>query len=300
MQPTLLLLCGPTAVGKTALAIELAKKYTTEIISSDSRQVYREMYIGTARPTAEETTLIPHHLIGHVSIHQNYTVADFEKEAHQVAQKLFQKHNLIIMVGGSGLYCDAFCNGLDELPESNPEIKNQLMQQLQQEGLTSLQARLQELDPDYYQLIDKNNPHRLIRAIEVCLLSGKKFSELRSGAKRKNNFRIIKIGLQLERAELYERINLRVLKMLNLGLLDEAKSLESFKNLKALKTVGYSELFDYFEHKLSLDNAVQLIQQNTRRYAKRQLTWFRKDSEIHWLNNANSDTTIRNIDELLH
>lgn len=300
MQPTLLLLCGPTAVGKTALAIELAKKYTTEIISSDSRQVYREMYIGTARPTAEETTLIPHHLIGHVSIHQNYTVADFEKEAHQVAQKLFQKHNLIIMVGGSGLYCDAFCNGLDELPESNPEIKNQLMHQLQQEGLTSLQARLQELDPEYYQKIDKNNPHRLIRAIEVCLLSGKKFSELRSGTKRKNNFRIIKIGLQLERAELNERINLRVLKMLNLGLLDEAKSLEPFKNLKALKTVGYSELFDYFEHKLSLENAVQLIQQNTRRYAKRQLTWFRKDSEIHWLNNANSDTTISNIDELLN
>ncbi|HRH04059.1 MAG TPA: tRNA (adenosine(37)-N6)-dimethylallyltransferase MiaA [Bacteroidia bacterium] len=299
MQPTLLLVCGPTAVGKTALAIELAKKYNTEIISSDSRQIYREMNIGTARPTAEEMYQVPHHLIGHVSIHQNYTVADFEKEAHQVAHKLFQKHNLLIMVGGSGLYCDAFCNGLDELPESQPEVKSQLMLLMQQEGISSLQKKLEELDPEYYQLIDKNNPHRLIRAIEVCLLSGKKFSELRSGAKRKNNFRIIKIGLQLERSELYERINSRVLKMMESGLLKEAKSLEPFKHLKALKTVGYSELFDCFENKMSLENAVQLIQQNTRRYAKRQLTWFRKDNEINWINNSNSKAGIHQIDELL-
>lgn len=299
MQPTLLLVCGPTAVGKTALAIELAKKYNTEIISSDSRQIYREMNIGTARPTAEEMYQVPHHLIGHVSIHQNYTVADFEKEAHQVAHKLFQKHNLLIMVGGSGLYCDAFCNGLDELPESQPEVKSQLMLLMQHEGIRSLQKKLEELDPEYYQLIDKNNPHRLIRAIEVCLLSGKKFSELRSGAKRKNNFRIIKIGLQLERSELYERINSRVLKMMESGLLKEAKSLEPFKHLKALKTVGYSELFDYFDNKMSLENAVQLIQQNTRRYAKRQLTWFRKDNEINWINNSNSKAGIHQIDELL-
>lgn len=299
MQPTLLLVCGPTAVGKTALAIELAKKYNTEIISSDSRQIYREMNIGTARPTAEEMYQVPHHLIGHVSIHQNYTVADFEKEAHQVAHKLFQKHNLLIMVGGSGLYCDAFCNGLDELPESQPEVKSQLMLLMQHEGIRSLQKKLEELDPEYYQLIDKNNPHRLIRAIEVCLLSGKKFSELRSGAKRKNNFRIIKIGLQLERSELYERINSRVLKMMESGLLKEAKSLEPFKHLKALKTVGYSELFDYFDNKMSLENAVQLIQQNTRRYAKRQLTWFRKDSEIHWINYTDTVAAIRRIEELL-
>ncbi|MBK9672249.1 MAG: tRNA (adenosine(37)-N6)-dimethylallyltransferase MiaA [Bacteroidetes bacterium] len=299
MQPTLLLLCGPTAVGKTALAIELAKKYNTEIISSDSRQIYREMNIGTARPTAEEMYQVPHHLIGHISIQQNYTVADFEKEAHQVAHKLFQKHDLLIMVGGSGLYCDAFCNGLDELPESNPELKNKLIQQLQQEGLASLQVRLQELDPEYFQQIDKNNPHRLIRAIEVCLLSGKKFSELRRGAKRKNNFRIIKVGLQLERSELYERINSRVVKMMDEGLLEEAKLLEPYKSLKALKTVGYSELFDYFDNKMSLENAVQLIQQNTRRYAKRQLTWFRKDSEINWINNSNSKAGIQQIEELL-
>ena len=282
MQKTLLILVGPTAVGKTASTIELAKFFQTEIISADSRQVYSELLIGTARPDKIEQAGIPHHLLGHHSIQSDYTAADFVREADQKCKELFLKHDLALMTGGSGLYLDAFCNGLDDLPNSNPAIKQQLNQLLASEGIEKLQVELLRLDPDYHSQIDLNNPHRLIRAIEVCLISGKKFSELRKGKKRDHDFRIIKVGLNLERERLYERINKRVLQMLAAGLEKEVQGLYPYKHLKALKTVGYTELFDFMDGKISREMAIELIQQNSRRYAKRQLTWFRKDAEIVW------------------
>ncbi|MBL0048299.1 MAG: tRNA (adenosine(37)-N6)-dimethylallyltransferase MiaA [Bacteroidetes bacterium] len=282
MQATLLVICGPTAVGKTALSIALAKQFTTEIISADSRQVYREMQIGTARPFDAELESVPHHLLGHISIHQKYTVADFAIEANELISKIHAKNPLAILVGGSGLYLDAVCNGLDDLPNSDASIKANLLKTLESEGIEKLQKQLLELDPVYFHSMDINNPHRLIRAIEVCLISGKKFSDLRLGKKMEHPFRIVKIGLQMERKKLYEKINLRVEHMFEQGLLEEVKGLLPYKNLKALKTVGYSELFDFLDAKISIEQALLLIQQNTRRYAKRQMTWFRRDQEINW------------------
>ncbi len=282
MQATLLVICGPTAVGKTALSIALAKQFTTEIISADSRQVYREMQIGTARPFDAELESVPHHLLGHISIHQKYTVADFAIEANELISKIHAKNPLAILVGGSGLYLDAVCNGLDDLPNSDASIKANLLKTLESEGIEKLQKQLLELDPVYFHSMDINNPHRLIRAIEVCLISGKKFSDLRLGKKMEHPFRIVKIGLQMERKKLYEKINLRVEHMFEQGLLEEVKGFLPYKNLKALKTVGYSELFDFLDAKISIEQALLLIQQNTRRYAKRQMTWFRRDQEINW------------------
>ena len=282
MQKILIVIVGPTAVGKTSLSISLAQKFATQIISCDSRQIYREMNIGTAKPTLQEMQAVPHHLLGSVSIHTPFSVADFANEATRKIEEIFIANDKAIMVGGSGLYINAVCNGLDELPGSNPEIKNKLTQIFEQEGIEKLQQQLQQLDPEFYETIDLANSHRLIRAIEVCLISGKKFSELRSGKKAHHNFKIIKIGVDIERPQLYDRINKRVEIMMQNGLLDEAKELFPHSSLKALNTVGYKELFDYFKNKISLAEAVKLIQQNSRNYAKRQLTWFRKDKEINW------------------
>lgn len=282
MQTTLLVICGPTAVGKTAFSIALAKVFNAEIISADSRQVYHEMQIGTARPLAAELDAVPHHLLGHISIHQNYTVADFAQDANAKINALHKRNPLVILVGGSGLYLDAVCNGLDDLPDSDPTIKAKLQNTLESQGIEVLQKQLLELDPEHYHNMDINNPHRLIRAIEVCLISGKKFSDLRIGKKIEHPYRVVKIGLQLERKKLYEQINLRVEHMFEQGLLEEAKALFPYKNLKALKTVGYTELFDFLDAKISIEQALLLIQQNTRRYAKRQMTWFRRDKEINW------------------
>ena len=283
MQKALLVIVGPTAIGKTAAAIAIARKFSSEIISADSRQVYKELKIGTARPEANEQGGIPHHLLGHISIEKNYSVADFVQDAETCLNVLFNQHDMVVLAGGSGLYIDALCNGMDDLPESNPNIKKALNETLSDEGIEKLQELLFQLDPEYYKQIDLNNPHRLIRAIEVCKISGKKYSELRSGRKKFQPFRIVKIGLHLPREVLYQRINERVLQMMQAGLLDEVKQLVPYRNLKALKTVGYSELFDFLGGTTTLETAIQLIQQNTRRYAKRQLTWFRKDPDIHWV-----------------
>lgn len=299
MNKTLLVLVGPTAVGKTAFAIALAQKFSSEIISADSRQFYKEMKIGTARPAATELFNVPHHLLGHISIQQNYTVADFVKDATEKISALFKRHDLLVLCGGSGLYVDALCNGLDDLPDSNPEIKLKLTTTLEKEGIAKLQEQLAELDPEYYRSIDLNNPHRLIRAIEVCLITGKKFSELRSGKKVQHPFNIIKIGLNLERSVLYERINQRVNQMMQEGLLEEVKSLYAHRQLKALKTVGYTEIFDFLENKISLEQAVQLIQQNSRRYAKRQLTWYRKDAQLNWLNLSEKENAMQMAMDLI-
>jgi len=273
---------GPTASGKTALAIQLAKALQTEIISADSRQFYKEMAIGTAVPEPEELSAAKHHFIQHKSIFEDYNVGQFEKDFLQLSQELFQKYDTLILVGGSGLYIDAACKGLDQLPDKNPEIRKQLETDLNTKGIESLQKQLQKLDPKHYQKIDIQNPHRLIRAIEILQqASGKTMAELLQN-KPQRDFETIYIGLNTERAKLYDRINHRVDIMIQKGLLNEAKNLYPHKNLNALQTVGYRELFQYFDGDFTLDFAISEIKKNTRRFAKRQLTWFRKNKAIHW------------------
>jgi tRNA dimethylallyltransferase len=278
----LFVIVGPTAVGKTALSIQLAKAFDTEILSADSRQFFKEMSIGTAKPTAIEMGAIKHHFIDSHSISEEYNVGKFETEAIQVLNTLFETKDYAILVGGSGLYIDAVCNGLDELPEASAEIRQQLKLLYEEKGIAALQEQLKELDLNYYNQVDLNNPQRLMRALEVCLSSGKTYSEQRAGKTKKRNFTTIKIGLNTTREALYERINKRVDEMMQEGLLDEVKSLLPYQNKNALQTVGYKELFDYLENKTTLEQAVELIKQHTRNFAKRQLTWFKRDEQIQW------------------
>jgi tRNA dimethylallyltransferase len=278
----LFVIVGPTAVGKTALSIQLAKAFDTEIVSADSRQFFKEMSIGTAKPNATEMGTIKHHFIDSHSISEEYNVGKFETEAIQVLNTLFETKNYAILVGGSGLYIDAICNGLDELPEASEEIRQQLKLLYEEKGIMALQEQLKELDLNYYNQVDLNNPQRLMRALEVCLSTGKTYSEQRAGKTKARNFTTIKIGLTTSREELYNRINKRVDEMMQQGLLDEVKSLLPYQNKNALQTVGYKELFDYLEKKITFEQAVALIKQHTRNFAKRQLTWFKRDEQIQW------------------
>ncbi|MBS1520070.1 MAG: tRNA (adenosine(37)-N6)-dimethylallyltransferase MiaA [Bacteroidetes bacterium] len=279
----LIVIAGPTAVGKTAAAIKLAQQLNTEIISADSRQFYREMSIGTAKPDAEELAQAKHHFIDSHSITENFTVGNFEKEALLLLAELFKTHNQVIMVGGSGLFIQAVTQGFDNLPTADPEIREKLNQELSEKGIELLQQKLKEADPDYYNQVDLNNPQRLIRALEVFETTGKPFSSYRKANINSRPFESIKIVLDLPREVLYDRINKRVDIMVEHGLVEEVRSLLPYRHLNALNTVGYSELFDYFENKTDLDTAISLIKQNTRRFAKRQLTWFRKDKDVKWL-----------------
>ncbi|MBC9797770.1 tRNA (adenosine(37)-N6)-dimethylallyltransferase MiaA [Sinomicrobium weinanense] len=278
----LITVVGPTAIGKTSLAIEIARHFQTEVLSSDSRQFFREMNIGTAVPAEEELATVPHHFIQHKSIFDDYSVGDFEREAMTVLNELFRNNKAVVMAGGSGLYVNAVLNGLDEFPEVAPEIREQLNRDLEEKGLASLQARLEELDPDYYKRVDRENPHRLIRALEICTGTGQPYSSFLSQKTKKRNFIPIIIGLTAERKIIYDRINRRVDIMIENGLLQEAESLFPYKHLNALQTVGYKELFEYFENRCSLEFAISEIKKNTRRFAKRQLTWFRKQEDITW------------------
>ena len=275
----LLIICGPTAVGKTALSVQLAKHFNTEIISADSRQLYKEMSIGTAKPTIEEMQGVPHHFIGNVSIHQNYTAGDYEKDVISKLDELFTRHNLVIMCGGTGLYIDAICKGFDEGIESNAEIKNQITAQYNLHGLPWLQEQVKEKDIDFYTQADINNPQRLMRALEVCLVTGKPYSSFRKNVVVKRNFEVIKVFINEERETLYAKINQRTDDMMAKGFLQEAEGSFPYKHLNALNTVGYKELFDYLDNKTSLDKAVELIKQHTRNYAKRQITWIKNDEE---------------------
>ena len=281
---TLLVIAGPTAIGKTAFAIELAKRYDTEIVSADSRQFYREMAIGTAKPTIAEQSEAKHHFINSHSIFDTFTAGDYEKEALALLDHLFTKHNLVIMVGGSGLFIKAVCEGFDEFPEIEPAIRNKLNQDFETNGLASLQERLKEADPSYFELVDISNPQRVIRALEVIESTGIPYSSFRKANAKERPFNIIKLGLNLPREQLYQRINQRVDNMMTDGLLEEIKQLLPYQHLNPLNTVGYTELFDFMAGKHTLEEAISLIKQNTRRFAKRQLTWFRKDAEIVWLN----------------
>ncbi len=282
IKPTLLVITGPTAVGKTALSIQLAKHFQTVILSSDSRQFFKEMSIGTAKPTKEEMQGVTHYFIDSHSISEEYNVGKYETDTIQLLDQLFKEKELVILVGGSGLYVDAVCNGLDELPEANENIRKQLEETYKTKGIIALQTQLKELDPDYYSQVDLNNPQRLLRALEVCLSTGKPYSKQRTGPKKERNFNCIKIGLNTSREELYNRINQRVDLMMQQGLLEEVKQLLPYKNKNALQTVGYKELFDHLDGKSTLTEAIELIKQHTRNFAKRQLTWFRRDEQTKW------------------
>tara|TARA_R100000935_G_scaffold21195_1_gene39583 strand:+ start:1071 stop:1994 length:924 start_codon:yes stop_codon:yes gene_type:complete len=275
---------GPTAIGKTALSIKLAVAFNTEIISADSRQFYREIPIGTAAPSKEELNRSPHHFIHNRSIEDDYSVGDFEREALIKLDNIFEKNKVAVLVGGSGLYIKALLEGLDNFPEIVPSIREKLNDTFSTEGLEPLQQQLKELDPVYYSQIDIQNPHRVIRALEICIGSGKSFSSFLAQPKPKRSFQIISIGLDAPREEIYDRINLRVDAMMDEGLLEEAQVLYPKRRLNALNTVGYKELFAFFEERIDLETAVEEIKMNSRRYAKRQLTWFRKNKETTWFN----------------
>jgi tRNA dimethylallyltransferase len=289
----LIAIVGPTASGKTALAIELAKKFKTEIISADSRQFYREMAIGTAKPTVEELSQAKHHFVDSHSVTDYFSVGDFEREGLELLDSLFKIHDTVIMVGGSGLYIKAICEGFDELPSSSPEIRHEINRAFEEKGITYLQEQLKLKDPGYYEQVDLNNPRRLIRALEVIESTGIPFSSFRKSQLTPRHFNCVKIGIDLPRQVLYERINQRVDIMVSQGLEEEVCSLLHYRDLNALNTVGYSEFFDYFDGKTDLNTAITLIKQNTRRFAKRQLTWFRKDKDIKWIDP--SDTSLSDI-----
>jgi tRNA dimethylallyltransferase len=297
---TLIVIAGPTAIGKTSLAIELARHFSTEIISADSRQFFREISIGTAKPSTEELAAAKHYFIDSHSITTFFSTGDFEKQALIVLAEIFEKNNLAIMVGGSGLYLDAVTKGLDELPHTDMQIREELNNLFQTQGLEPIKERLAAADPEYYAKVDQFNPQRMIRGLEFFLSTGKKVSGFLTNSKKDRPFNIIKIGLNLERAALYDRINHRVDLMLDAGLLEEVKKVEQYRELNALKTVGYAELFDYLDGILSYDEAVNKIKQNTRRFAKRQLTWFRRDHDIQWFEPQSPPTEILNyLNQLL-
>lgn len=293
---SLIIIAGPTAIGKTALSIELAKHYQTVILSADSRQFFKEMTVGTAKPLKEEMQNIPHFFIDSHSIKEEYNVGKYETEAIVLLEDLFQQHNTVILTGGSGLYIDAICKGFDELPEADSEVRTKIATLYATEGITGLQNLLKELDEAYYNKVDLQNPQRISRALEVCLTTGLPYSSLRKGKKQNRNFNIIKIGLNIDRELLYQRINKRVDEMVNNGLVKEVESLTAYKHLNALQTVGYKELFDYLDKKTDLKKAIELIKQNTRRFAKRQLTWFRRDEEIQWFEPQQTEEIINYID----
>jgi tRNA dimethylallyltransferase len=294
---TLIVVVGPTAIGKTTLAIDLAQHFQTEILSADSRQFFKEMEIGTAKPSAAELASAPHHFINSHSVDTLFSTGDFEIQALELLETLFEKHDTVIMVGGSGLYIDALCNGLDKLPDIDLKVREALNDRFAHEGISFVQDLLKEYDPEYFEKVDQSNPQRMIRGVEFFLSTGQKLSSFLTSTKKQRPFNIIKIGLNTDRPVLYERINNRVEQMLHHGLVEEVKFLQSFRAYNALNTVGYSEIFDYLDGNASLQEAVDKIKQNTRRFAKRQLTWFRKDVTTAWFEPNQTAEVIQYLEE---
>lgn len=285
----LIVLLGPTGVGKTELSLGLAEHFHSSIISADSRQLYRDLPIGTAAPSQQDLLRVPHYFVGQLALDQYFNAWNFESEVQVLLQHLFLSQNVVFMSGGSMMYIDAVCNGIDYLPNVNNEIRQQLMLEFEQQGLAPLQARLKDLDPDYYNVVDLHNHKRVLHALEICLTSGKTYTSFRKNVKKERPYRILKIGLCRDRAELYERINLRVDSMMQNGLLEEARKVFPFRKYNSLNTVGYKELFRYLEGDWTLDFAVEKIKQNTRIYSRKQMTWFKKDSEIVWFHPNESE-----------
>jgi tRNA dimethylallyltransferase len=281
-KKTLIVIVGPTASGKTALSVKIAKLFNTEIISADSRQFYKEMNIGTAKPTIKEMDGVVHHFINSHSITEEYSIGKYEKEAMVVLENIFQAHDVAVLVGGSGLYVKVVCEGMDEIPDTDPEIRAVLADKLNKEGLIVLLEELKKVDPIYYDQVDRSNTQRVVRALEVFQSTGVPYSDFRKGEKKERPFNIIKIGLLWDRTELYNRIDQRMDVMIQEGLFEEAKNLYPYKNSNALQTVGYKEIYDYLDGHYDKEEAVRLLKRNSRRYAKRQITWFNKDKEITW------------------
>ena len=300
MGKKLVIIAGPTAVGKTELAIWLAKKFSTVVVSADSRQIYKEMQIGTARPTEEEMQGVKHFYIANKSVEQYYNAYKYEVEALELLNRLFKQYNPIIMVGGSGLYIDAIVKGIDDIPTVLPQIRQQLMQWYQEAGKEKLQQLLYRLDPEYYRRVDLNNQMRLLKALEITIQAARPYSSFLKGKNKQRDFDIILIGLNRPREELYQRINKRVDKMIQSGLIDEVKRLYPLKHLTALRTVGYQELFQYLDGKITLDEAIDLIKRNTRKYARRQLTWFRRYDNIKWFEPQQKEQIFSYIKEKLN
>ncbi len=283
MDKHLITIIGPTAIGKTNLAIRIANYFKTEIVSADSRQFYKEMNIGSAKPSNSELNSIKHHLINNKSVNDNYNISDYEKDALKSIKSIFNKNDVAILVGGSGLYINTVLYGLDEIPGISNETRNSLYLDLELKGIKKMQEQLKLLDPASYSAIDINNPRRLIRALEVSISTGKSYSSFLKKKKKKRDFNIIVLGINQDRLELYDKINTRVDNMVESGLINEAKQLYNLKSLNALNTIGYREVFNYIEDKYSLDECINEIKKNTRRYAKRQLTWFKSIDRVEWI-----------------
>lgn len=282
MDKYLVVIAGPTASGKTATAIQVAKALGTEIISADSRQFYKELPIGTAAPTKEEQAEVQHHMIHNLNVEDRYDVADYENDVLALLKKLFINHDSVVLTGGSGLFIDAVCKGLDSIPDISEETRNKVNKLYEEGGLFALQNEVQRLDPEYYNIVDKYNPRRLQRAVEVCYQTGLPYSSFRNNTAKSRDFKIIKVALLWDRNELISRINLRVEKMVSEGLIDEAKAMYPKRHLNSLNTVGYKEIFEHFDGKASLNEAIEHIKINTRQYAKRQMTWLRKNNDYQW------------------
>ncbi len=294
----LIVVVGPTGSGKTSLSVALAQRFGAPIISTDSRQLYRNMAIGTAQPTAEELAAAEHHFIACRQIDEEFNCGAYEVAALERLEELFESHERVIAVGGSGLYIKALCEGLDTLPEVSEELRATLRRRAAEEGLEPLLEELRQRDPEFYEVVDRQNPSRVLRALEVILSSSRPYSELRRGESQQRNFDIVKVGIDMDRAELYERINLRVDMMIDQGLEAEARALYPHRALNSLQTVGYRELFDYFDGTTSRGEAIELIKRNSRRYAKRQMTWFRRDEQIRWFASPESEAVVEYIESL--
>ena len=293
---TLIVIVGPTGSGKTDLSIRVAEHYACPIISTDSRQFYRGIPIGTAQPDNEQLERVEHHFIASHELTDDFNCGAYEVAALKRLEELFYKHDTVVAVGGSGLYVKALCEGMDDLPEVEPALRQQLSDRLKREGLEALAEQLRELDPTFYEVVDRKNPARVLRALEVCIATGKPYSALRTGVKRERPFNIVKIGVTMERAVLYERIDRRVDIMVEAGLEQEARKVYPLRHLNSLQTVGYREMFDYFDGSISRDEAIELIKLNSRRYAKRQLTWFGRDGEIEWFLPSETEKIVEYID----
>lgn len=297
---TLILILGPTGVGKTELSLQVAEHYGCPIVNCDSRQVFKSIPVGTAAPTSEEQARVQHYFVATRELEEDYNAGQYERDALELLNRLFQTHDTVVMTGGSMLYADAVCYGLDDLPTVPAQIRRQVQTAYETNGLAWLQAEVQRLDPNYWQEVDQLNPARLAHCVEISLTTGQPYSSLRTKTRTQRPFRIVKVALERPREELYDRINRRVLQMIQDGLVDEAKAVYPKRHLNSLQTVGYRELFACFDGEYDLKRAVELIQQNTRHYAKRQMTWFRRDKDIHWLNaNDDYEKNIHIIDDLL-
>lgn len=294
---TLLVLLGPTGVGKTEWSLRVAETFKSPVLSADSRQIYQQMTIGTAAPTDEQQKRVAHHFVGMLQPEDYYSASRFEEDAVSLIENLLQTHPVVVMTGGSMMYIDAVCEGIDKIPTIDDNLRNEVYELYQTEGLDAIRSRLKILDPCFYDQVDLKNPKRVIHALEVCLMTGKPYSSLRTNPKKKRSFNIVKIGFMREREELYGRINLRVDEMVENGLVEEARKLYPKRRLNSLNTVGYKELFDYFDGKYSLDFAIDKIKQHSRNYARKQMTWFKKDKEIYWINL--SDKNVEVVEEII-